>query len=252
MSGRLQDVLAAGDTAYGAFLTLRTDPVALERIAKQGFDYLCVDMQHGTPDFAATVGILQAISHGDATPLVRVPSLDNAVIGHVLDAGALGVIVPMINSAEEARAAVCACRYAPDGNRSFGPLRAGSLYQGYYPDVAASVMCIPMIETVAGLRDVADIASVPGVAAVYVGPSDLSMALGLQPSPDAPDEIFTDALNAVVAAATTAGVIPAVHANAELAKARRDTGFRMITVSTDVSALLTGTANDLARARHLP
>ncbi len=249
MSSRLQAVLAAGDTAYGAFLMLRSDPVAVEIIAKQGFDYLCIDMQHGLADFDTTVGLLQAITHGDATPLVRVPSLDDAVIGHVLDAGAQGVIVPMINSADEARAAVRACRYAPDGTRSFGPLRAGSLYPGYYPDVAASVLCIPMIETADALRDVDDIVAVPGVAAVYLGPSDLSLALGLPPANDSPDTAFVEALDTVVAACDRAGVTPAVHANAGLAAARRATGFRMITVATDMSALVAGTAGDLARAR---
>lgn len=250
MSTGLQDILAAGDTAYGAFLMLRTDPVAVEIIAKQGFDYLCIDMQHGLADFDATVGLLQAIAHGDATPLVRVPSLDNAVIGHVLDAGARGVIVPMINSVDEARAAVRACRYAPDGERSFGPLRAGNLYSGYYPDVAASVLCIPMIETATGLRDVDAIVSTPGVEAVYVGPADLSLALGLPPATDSTDQAFVDALDTVVAACGRAGVTPAVHANAALAQARRDSGFRMITVATDMSALVGGTAGDLARARR--
>ena len=117
----LRQVWDRGDTALGAFLFFR-EPLIAEAAALAGYDYVCIDMQHGLQSFEHTVTMLYAMARTDSTPIVRVPWNEPSIIGRVLDAGAYGVIVPMVNTADEARAAVAACRYAPIGSRSMGPV----------------------------------------------------------------------------------------------------------------------------------
>ena len=159
-----------------------------EVMARQGFDALCVDMQHGLTDFSDLWPMLQAISQTDTVPVVRVPWNEPSIIMRVLDAGAYGIIVPLINTAEEAAAAVAACRYPPVGMRSSGPPRA-VLYGGadYQADANDEVVVLGMIETTEGLAKLDAICSTPGVDAVYIGPADLSYALGMAPRGDNPD-----------------------------------------------------------------
>ena len=121
-------LLAAGRSAYGAWLSIPSSYTA-EVIAHQGFDWVCIDMQHGAIDYQVAVTMLQAISTTRATPIVRVPWNEHGIIGKMLDAGAMGIIIPMVNSPEEAQQAVSACRYFPRGVRSYGPVRA-HLYAG--------------------------------------------------------------------------------------------------------------------------
>ena len=146
------------------------------------FDALCVDMQHGLTDFSDLWPMLQAISQTDTVPVVRVPWNEPAMIMKVLDAGAYGVIVPMVSNRAEAERAVAACRYPPAGMRSNGPNRvllyAGADYQKHAND---EVACIVMIETPEGIEKLDEIVSTPGVDAAYIGPTDLALALGLPP-----------------------------------------------------------------------
>ena len=137
----------AGETAHGAWLAIPSSFTA-EIIARQGFDYVNIDLQHGIVDYQVAVTMLQAISITDATPTVRVPWNEPGIIMKCLDAGAIGVIIPMVNTVEEAQAAVAACRYYPEGMRSNGPIRA-AMYSGrdYFAHANKEVACIPMIET---------------------------------------------------------------------------------------------------------
>ena len=130
-------------------------------MAAQGWDSLTIDLQHGLIDYQVAVGMLQAISGGPTTPLVRIPWLDPAIIMKLLDAGAYGVICPMINSAEETERFVAACRYPPAGIRSFGPLRA-RLYAGsdYFKEANRTILAIAMIETHSALEHLDEILSV--------------------------------------------------------------------------------------------
>src|SRR6185295_6050183 len=136
-----------GETTYGAWLSIPS-AFSAEVIAQQGYNWVCIDMQHGVIDYQVAATMLLALSTGTPTPIVRVPWNEYGIIGKMLDAGAMGIIVPMVNSPDEARAAVAACRYAPVGSRSYGPTRAG-LYAGadYYEHADAEIACIPMIET---------------------------------------------------------------------------------------------------------
>src|SRR3954447_682900 len=176
--------LATNDPLLGGWISMR-DPLAAEVAFRAGYDYVCIDSQHGLHSYDMIASHLHAGSGGNAFPLVRVPWNEQGFIGRMLDLGAMGVIVPMVNSAAEARAAVNACRYAPLGARSFGPAGAGTRFGGeYYSKANDTVACIPMVETVQAVEAVDEIVSVPGVDAVYVGPADLSITMGLPPGMD--------------------------------------------------------------------
>jgi 4-hydroxy-2-oxoheptanedioate aldolase len=165
--------------ALGGWLMIPSG-FSAEVMAHQNLDWLCIDMQHGLIDYDTALAMLQAISTTATTPFVRVPWNDSAIIMKMLDAGAYGVIVPMVNSRAEAEAAVAACRYPPQGIRSFGPIRA-VYYAGldYFAYASQEVSCIPQIETTAAVENLDEILSVEGVDAVYIGPMDLSISLGL-------------------------------------------------------------------------
>ena len=180
-------------------------------------------------DYSNLVPMLQAIQLGTPTPTVRVPWNEPGIIGKVLDAGAMGVIVPLVNSREECEAAVQATRYAPAGHRSFGPTRVGAVEGADYFDRAnTDVACIPMVETAQAVERIDDILSVDGVEAIYVGPADLAISLGLPDSTD--DAAFNDVLDTIVAACNRHGVVPGIHATAKLVAERSERGFRMITL----------------------
>jgi 4-hydroxy-2-oxoheptanedioate aldolase len=229
---------ASADTVQlGAWATLPTS-LSAEMLSRSGFDYVCVDMQHGMSDFTVTVALIQAIDLGVARPFVRVPHNEPSIIGRVLDAGALGVIVPLVNSADEAASAVDACLYPPEGSRSAGPTRVG-LRDGpdYVANANARVSCIPMIETTDALAALDEILSVDAVDTVYVGPSDLSMSLGLGPGNHDGERAFDEALATVVKACRSHSVVPGIHATPDLARRRLEQGFTMVTVAPDFAVL---------------
>ena len=237
-----------GEVTFGAWLSIPSSYSA-EIVAHQAFDWVCIDMQHGVIDYQVAVTMLQAIGTTDATPIVRAPWNDFSIIGKLLDAGAMGVIVPMVNSVDEARAAVSACRYAPIGARSYGPTRA-QLYAGadYFDHANDEVACIPMIETKQALAQLDDILAVPGIDAVYVGPADMSITLGLPPRMDNGGE-FEAARIAIAEGCARHGVTAGTHGNASLAARHVAAGYRMITVYHDVVALAASAAADLRTAR---
>ena len=245
----LKSTWRSGDAALGAWMMLR-EPLAAEVAALAGYDYVCVDAQHGLVDERTVMEMVQAVSRTAATPLVRVAFNEPWLIGRALDAGALGVIVPMVNSAAEAAAAVAACRYAPEGNRSIGPVLNGNRHgMSYIAAANSAISCIVMIETKQAVEQIEEIVAVPGVDAVYVGPADLSMSLGLRPGPDNDDPSFGDALAKVVDACTRHGVVPGIHASAALAANRHEMGFRMITVGFDSNAMFAALRLDLQTSR---
>ena len=237
-----------GEPAFGAWLSIPSS-FSAEVMARQGFDYLCVDLQHGLIDYQVAVTMLQAISTTDVVPLARVPANDFATINKLLDAGALGVVVPMVNSPEEAREAVSACRYAPEGARSFGPARAAfSAGPDYFATANEAVACIPMVETRQAVEAIDEILQVPGIDAVYVGPNDLSLTLGLGPGLDN-EGPFQEAYQRIAKACAARGVTAGIHANARLAPKHVEAGYRMITVSSDLGGLISGAARDLRSVR---
>jgi 4-hydroxy-2-oxoheptanedioate aldolase len=247
---RLRQLWEQDRPALGGWLGIPSSTSA-ELMAHAGFDWLCVDMQHGSIDYQVGVTMLQAISTTDAVPIVRVPWNEPGIIMKVLDAGAYGVIVPMVNSRAEAEAAVAACRYAPEGIRSYGPARA-VLYAGldYFPNANRTVLCIPMIETREALANLDEIVSTTGVDAVFIGPSDLSVSLGLPPSYDQDAPEFVAGVESVAAACKRHAVIAGVFCGTPaVAKKRIAQGFRLVQVADDGRTMILGAAAALAELR---
>ncbi len=244
----LREAWAEDRPTYGGWLTIPSG-FSAEIMAHAGFDWVCVDTQHGVIDYQQMVGMLQAVSSTDVTPLVRVPWNEPGIIGKSLDAGARGVIIPMVNSVAEAQHAVRACRYAPAGARSYGPLRA-TYYSGpdYYQHANDDVLCIVMIETKEAVERVDDILSVPGIDAVYIGPADLSITLGLPPAPAQEADVFNDALAKVVASCRAHGVVPGIAGNRTTAPIRVAQGFRLVEAASDSGVLGIGAGEALKAA----
>ncbi len=238
-----------GQPTLGLWLA-NADPVAVEQLGAVGYDYLCLDLQHGLIDYADVVPALQAQQRSSSIPIARAPWNEPGIIGKLLDAGVMGVIIPMVNTVAEAEQAVAACRYAPMGSRSFGPTRAASaLGPDYYGDANATIACIPMIETVTALENLDDIAKVPGIDAIYVGPADLGISLGLGPGSDNADPSFQEALSHILSACEANGLAPGIHSVPGLVQTRLEQGFKMVTVTSDLGAVTDGARSALTVAR---
>src|SRR3954451_22047251 len=184
----VREIWASGNPVVNSWLGVPSS-FSAEVMAHAGWDSLVVDMQHGMIDYQMMITMLQALSTTDVVPLVRVPWNDPAHIQKALDAGAYGIICPMINNRAEAEKFVSSMRYAPLGSRSSGPSRA-ALYGGADSHAKANdiVVALGMIETVEAMENLDDILSVKGLDAVYVGPSDLSISMGYAPGGDKPDQ----------------------------------------------------------------
>ena len=213
-----------------------------EVMANQGWDTLTVDMQHGVIDYAQMVPMLQAISTTATVPIVRVPWLEPGIVMKSLDAGAYGIICPMVNTREDAQRLVSYTHYAPRGSRSFGPVRA-NLYGGsdYASKANDTIVVFAMIETKQALDNLDSILTVEGLDAVYIGPSDLSLALGCRPQFDEVDPPVAQAIEHILQRAKAHGVRAAVHNGLpSVAKARAAMGFDLVTVSSDARILIAG------------
>jgi 4-hydroxy-2-oxoheptanedioate aldolase len=222
-----------------------------ETMAHQGWDTLTIDLQHGVIDYAAMVTMLQAISTTPTVPIVRVPWLEPGIIMKSLDAGAFGLICPMVNTREDAQKFVAWTTYAPKGTRSFGPVRA-LLYGGadYAQHADATIVRFAMIETAQALDNLDAIMSVEGLDAVYIGPSDLSLALGCRPVFDDVDPPVAQAIDHILQRATAHGLKAGVHnGNPEVALDRVAKGFRFVTVGSDARLIAAGSQQILARMR---
>lgn len=249
LNTRMRDVWANGGVAYGSWNGFANSGVA-EAIAAVDFDFNCLDTQHGGLGYEDSRDLLHVIDRGVGTPTVRVPWNEPGIIGKTLDAGANAVIVPMVNTVEQAEAAVSYAYYAPMGSRSWGPARTSMRQAGYNPQSANDTnLLIPMIETTQALGNLDAILAVDGVDAIYVGPADLSISLGLPPGNNDGEPAFDEALARIVEGCDNAGVIAGIHANPALAERRAEQGFRMITVATDTVLLRSALADALAQSR---
>jgi 4-hydroxy-2-oxoheptanedioate aldolase len=226
-------------------------PVSTEWLAHVGWDYIALDLQHGLIGYDGMLRGLQAIdSAAGAAGVVRVEANDPTYIGKALDAGARMVIVPLINSAEDAARAVAATRYPPAGIRSYGPMRS-QLRVGPVPaDANRDTAVVAMIETPDGLANVEAICGVAGLDGVYVGPSDLRLAVGGSSTTDVSvDDAFEAALVRIQQAAAAAGIAAGIHTAAGDAAARRlAEGYTFATVSSDLVHLKTASAQHLKMA----
>ena len=213
-----------------------------EIMARQGFDALCVDLQHGTNEMSDVWPMLQAISQTDTVPVVRVAWNEPSAIMRALDLGAYGIIVPLVNNAEEAAKAVAACRYPPVGIRSSGPVRAAHYGgEGYQAAANDEIVVMVMIETKEGIENLEAICATPGVDAVYIGPADLSYALGLEPRGDNPDPLHLETCDRIREAAHKAGIKAVMHCGgAKFAAGAVKRGFDMVMITSDLSCMVAG------------
>lgn len=248
---RLREIWASGGAAINGWLAIPS-AFSAETMAHQGWDSLTIDLQHGVVDFQKAVEMFIAISTTETVPVVRVPWLEPGILMRVLDVGAYAVICPMINSGEEAEKLVAWTHYPPKGTRSFGPIR-GLLYGGAdYPEHANdTIVTFAMIETRAGLDNLEDILSVPGLDAVYIGPSDLSLALGCRPLLDDVDPPVAEAIAMIAAKAREKGKIAGCHnGTPEYALKRIELGFQFVTIASDARLMASGSQAVLSQVRN--
>jgi 4-hydroxy-2-oxoheptanedioate aldolase len=231
---RLREAFAGDRPTIGGWCVIPS-PFAAELMGMAGFDWVCIDMQHGLVGYDALVPMLQALDRTGTPAFVRVPWNQPDHIMKALDAGANGVVVPMVNSVEDARAAVGACRYPPEGYRSWGPIRASFAKEGFDPAWAnQDVFCAVMIETAAALDVADDIVSVPGVDAVYVGPNDLAVSNGMAPDSNVSLPEHAGLVLRIRDACRRHGVVAGIHCGGVEAALRwRAEGFRMLNVNSD-------------------
>jgi 4-hydroxy-2-oxoheptanedioate aldolase len=246
----LRTLWAADQAVINGWLAI-PNSFSAEVMAHQGWDSLTIDLQHGVVDYAQMLPMLQAISTTPTAPVVRVPWLEPGILMKALDAGAYGVICPMVNTREDAQKLVAWTRYAPQGTRSFGPVRA--LYYGGadYPEQANdTVVRFAMIETAQALDNLDAILSVEGLDAVYIGPSDLSLSLGCKPTFDDVEPPVAQAIAHVLERATAHGVKAGIHnAGTEAARQRIAAGFRFVTISADARLIAAGSQSILSAMR---
>jgi 4-hydroxy-2-oxoheptanedioate aldolase len=244
---------AAGQPIINGWLAAPSGFVA-EVMAQAGWDSLTVDMQHGVQDYLSVVACFQGMQPHGVTPMVRVPWNEPGVIGKVLDAGALGVICPMVNTRAQAEAFVAACRYPPQGARSFGPIRAGIYGQagpGWTTTSNADVICMPMIETQEAMGNLDAILDVPGVDAVYVGPGDLGLSYGLVPRMDREEPEMLARYEHIVAETRKRGLAAGIHCGSAAYAARAiRMGFRLVTIGNDTGLLLGAARQAVASVRE--
>lgn len=232
--------MRAGTRALGGWIGF-ADAFAAEALARLGVDWVCFDLQHGALSYSHLLQLIPAVGATTATPFVRVAANEAAAIGRVLDAGAHGVIVPMVNTADDAARAVAACRYPPVGCRSFGPVR-GAMIEGphYLATANDQIACIAMIETRDGLANVDAIARTPGVDGLFVGPMDLCFGIGIAPG-DFADPRFVAAVARIRQACEEAGCAAGMFGySPDAARQALDDGFTFVSIGTQNGFMTAG------------
>jgi 4-hydroxy-2-oxoheptanedioate aldolase len=246
---------SAGKPVINGWLSIAC-PFTAEIMAAQGYDSITIDLQHGLIGYEVATTMLQAMRASAVTPLVRVPWLDPAAIMKSLDAGAYGVICPMINTREEAERLVSYVRYPPDGVRSFGPTRANfSAGADYGQHADAEVLCFAMIETADAVANLDAIVSTPGLDGVYIGPADLTLGLSGRRYPtgfDREEPEIVEVIQTILHKAHKAGIRACLHNGTPTYAAKAiGWGFDLVTISNDVRLLAGAAQASVATARKL-
>lgn len=240
MINNAKQKLRNGEPAYGFALGLGS-PLAAELLSRSGVDFLLADAQHGAWGHDSIFAALMAMAGGSAVPMARVAKNDYTLIGKLLDQGAIGVVVPMVDTAEQAKAAAAACRFPPRGTRSWGIGRARTLGSDYTEWIDTELFLALQIESAMAVEHAEEILSVEGVDGCWVGPTDLALSLGIHPRHMAEDDRHARALERVLRACRSTGKVPGLAcASAEEAKYRAGQGFRFLTCGSDVGFLGAG------------
>lgn len=233
----------------GAWLQLPGSASA-ELVGSVGFGFVCVDQQHGLIGDDAVLPMLQALAATGTPALVRVAHNEPAAIGRALDRGAAGVIVPLVDSAEQTRAAVAACRYPPDGGRSYGPTRVGWRDRRGGGAARPEPVCVVMIETVTAVAALPEILAVPGLGGIFVGPSDLALSAGLPVTAQDGDPRFDALVDTVFGACGAAGIPVGIYcASAGHAQRFRARGATFTALLSEAAMLRAAAAAHLEAAR---
>lgn len=238
---RLRTKLDAGILALNGWMSL-PDASLAEFMAHQGYDSITIDMQHGMMGYDRALAMLQAISTTDVTPMVRVPSNEPGIIMRMLDAGAMGIICPMVNRPDQAQAFVDSCLYSPRGGRSFGPTRVQiSAGPDYWKLANEVVMPIAMIETAEAMDNLDAILDVPGLYGVYIGPGDFSLSFGLNPVTDINSPDMLNRYETIIASAALRGLKHGMHCGSiDQTLTMRRLGFNFLTAMSDMRLLALG------------
>ena len=251
MPNKVKDAWKAGKAVVNGWLAI-PNAFSAEMYAQAGWDSVTVDMQHGVQDYLSCVACFQGMQKTPVLPMVRVPWNEPGIVGKVLDAGAYGVISPMVNTEAEARALVQYCKYPPKGTRSNGPIRAALYGEGgsYQATANDDILVIPMIETQQALDNLEAILDVPGIDAIYVGPSDLGLSLGMAPKLDREEPEILRIYERLIAETSRRGIAAGLH-NGTGAYAKRmvDMGFKLVTIANEVSLMVMAARAAVKEAR---
>ena len=252
LANKVKEIWASGKAVLNGWLAIPSG-FSAEMMARSGFDSITVDLQHGVQDYLSMVQCFQAIQAHPVTPMARVPWNEPGIIGKVLDAGAYGVICPMINTRAEAENFISFCKYPPRGTRSNGPVRA-ALYgevSGYQRTANEETLCIPMLETRTAIANMEEILDVDGIAGIYVGPSDLGFSYGLTPKLDRDEPEMLKIYDQLIKACDKRKIYPGIHTGS-IAYATRaiSMGFRLVTVMSDATILAEFARSATAQVRQ--
>jgi len=250
---KLKELFKAGKPIINSWLAIPSS-FSAEVMANQGWDSITIDMQHGLIDYPNAVNMLQAISTTATTPLARVNWNEPGQIMKILDAGCYGIICPMVSNRKEAEKFVQACQYPPKGYRSFGPIRAG-IYGGadYAKHANSEILKLAMIETKEALDKLDEILDTPNLDGIYIGPADLSLAVGEEPGFDKPNDskAFKEILR-ILDAAKKRNLLAGLHnGTPEYAKKMIEKGFDLVTVGSDSRYIASGAKSDLEKLKGL-
>ena len=251
--------LKRGECVIGTWLTLAS-PMAAHLMARVGFDWLTVELEHSPTTFETAASCYGLIAAHDCAPLTRVPINSVENIKRALDMGSWGIIVPMVNSKAEAEAVVQAARFSPIGNRSIGGQAHAAIFQTdtatYYKKANDEIIVIIMAEHVDAIEQAEEIMSVPGIDVVFIGPNDLTNSMGLPPVFESDDKRFTDAVEHILKTAKTKGIAPGIHVQDwQAAARRREQGFQFIAIASETGLMLskaTETARKLGLGTDRP
>ena len=244
-----KNTMLEGKPAFGYALAMGS-PSNAELLSNCGIDFILLDRQHGSWGDDSTIAAFTAMASGSAVPMARVARNDYTLIGRLLDEGAMGIIVPMVHTADDAQAAASACRFPPTGDRSWGWGRARTYGADYSEWIGEQLFVAVQIESALAVENAEAIMATPGVDGCWLGPSDLALSLGFHPSQMSQREEHARALENVVKACRNTGTIPGIAGmGIEDAIARAGQGFQFITAGSDAGFMLAGAASGLSALR---
>ena len=230
----LLEIWKSNKPVINAWLSIPNSFTA-EAFGKMGWDSITIDMQHGQNDYQSSIAMLQGLSRSESLPMARVPWSEPGIIMKMLDLGVMGIIAPMINTKEDCEKFVSYCYYPPDGQRSFGPMRAQLVHGSNYFNLAnENIVSFAMIETKQAVENLDEILSVPNLTGVYIGPADMSSSYGLQPKFDVKEDPVFSNIKLIAKKAKEHGKIAGIHnGSTDYAKEMIKIGYKFVTILSD-------------------